>query len=177
MNTPRTPDRLSAHCHTVEVAWRLLNTRRLVVGPEPRLVLAVRARKDVELLTLKVDYPELGHSDRAGALAEAVLAEVPHVWGLRRLSAEGDGRLVWGQEDVAAAAMMPGGKPEDRAGAPEQIQWWGGAVRWPIELNQNYAPCIFWAWRGRVLVPKGASVGVIVRSSVPTVCYARMAGI
>jgi hypothetical protein len=167
-------DRLAGKMHTVEALWKLKNSERLVITPAPLLVLAVRARRDVELLHLRVDYPELGNADMAGAVAEAVLVEVPHVVGLRRLRPEGE-PYVRGQEGIPAAAMF-GSKPEDRAGQPEQVRWYGGTVR-AIEYNRNAAPNIWWSWRGRVLVPKGRAVGLIVRCNQPTTCRALLAGV
>ncbi len=168
--------RLSAPMHSVQVCWQMRNIERLVIGPEPRLVLAVKARRDVELLTLRVDYPRMGHADMAGQHCEAVLVQVPHVAGLCRLRPHrGSEPWVWGQEDVLASAMF-GGKPEDAATAPEQIRWYGATVPC-IEYNRNDAPNVWWAWRGRVSIPRGLSVGVIIRASVPTVCRAMLAGV
>lgn len=166
---------LGARVHTVEVLWRLENPGRLVIGPEPRLVLACRARRDVELLTLRVDYPRMGDADAAGNAAEAVLVEVPHVAGLRRLRPSGEPH-VWGQENVAAAPMFSSTRPEERADQPEEIRWYGATVRC-LEYNRNAAPNIWWAWRGRVSIPKGKSVGVIVRADRPAVARAFLAGV
>ncbi len=185
--TPKTNDRpcagppcpavtpYSAQCHTVQVHWRLANTGRLVIGPEPKLVLAARARRDCELLTLRIDYPRMGHPDVTGATAEAVLVQVPHVVGLRRLQPDGE-PWVYGQEGVDAARMLRSHRPEDLASAPEEVRWYGDTVNC-LEHNVNRAPCIWWAWRGRVSIPRGLSVGVVVRSDVTTVCRAFMAGV
>lgn len=82
---------------------------------------------------------------------------------------------VWGQENIDAAAMF-GGKPEDQAKEPEQIRWWGGTVNC-VEHNVNASPNIYWAMVGRVAIPKGLSLGIIVRCDVVTRCVARMAGV
>lgn len=168
--------KLGAPMHTVEVRWQMCNVERLVIGPEPKLVLAVKARRDVELLTLRVDYPRMGHADMAGQYVEAVLMQVPHVTGLSRLRPHrGSEPWVWGQEDVPASCMF-GGKPEDAATAPEQIRWYGATVPC-IEYNRNEAPNIWWCWRGRVSIPRGLSVGVIIRASTYTPCRAMLAGV
>ena len=171
---PCAPPQFLAKMQTIEVLWKLRNTERLVIGPEPKLILAVRARRDVELLHLRLDYPKMGDADAGGNVAEAVLVQVPHVYGLRRLKPKGE-PYVWGQEGVDARAMF-GGKSEDAAGKPEQIRWYGGTVPC-IEYNRNAAPHIWWCWRGRVLVPKGLSVGLIVRADRPTLIRALLAGV
>ena len=165
----------AAPLRAVEVRWKLANPGRLVIGPRPRLVLAARARRDVELLHLRVDYPKMGDADARGQHAEAVLVQVPRVAGLRRLRPEGE-PWVQGQEDVLASAMFDSRRPEERASDPDHIRW-SGALQPVLDYNRNDAPCVWWAWRGRVLIPRGLSVGLIVRASAPTVCRALLAGI
>ncbi len=163
-----------ASVHQVPVHWRLRNVDRIAIGPRPRLILSARARRDVELLFLRIDFLEfLYNPDMKDVSAETVLVDVPHVTGLRRLKPEGEPH-VWGQENVDAAPMF-GGKPEDAADQPEQIRWYGGTVDL-IEYNRDVAPNDYWVWRGRILIPKGKSVGLIVRASVPTCCRAQLAG-
>ncbi len=167
----------SAKCHTVEVHWRLRNTARLVISSDPLLVLAAHARRDVELLTLRVDYPRMGHADMAGTRAEAVIVQVPHAVGLRRLRPDRAGEpWVWGQEGVGAARMLRSHRAEDLAGAPDEVRWHGYTVSC-LEHNVNRAPCIWFAWRGRISIPKGHSVGVVVRCDRPTVAEAFLAGV
>lgn len=164
---------LSAKMHAVEVHWRLCNTCPVVVGPTPRLVLALRAKRDVELLTLRVDYPEYATAD---GRAEALLCRVPHVYGLRRLEPEGEPR-VWGQEDVDAAPMVaPDALPVDAVAGVQEVRWHGDTVTGQIH-NVNASPAVFWAWRGRVSVPRGVSVGIIVRADRPTVARAKLCGV
>lgn len=169
------PSIFSARMHAIEVHWKLRTSKALVIGPEPKLVLAARARReDVELRFLRIDYPKMGNREAAGSVAEMVLALVPHAYGLRRLKPTGE-PIVWGQEDVVARAML-GGRPEDAAGLPEQIRWHGGTVR-AIEYNRNAAPNIWCVCPIRMLIPKGLSVGLIVRADRPTLCRALLAGV
>lgn len=164
--------RLAAKVHTVEAAWRLTSTRAVVIGPEPRLVLACRARRDVEVLLFRVDFPELASAEGE---CESLLAQVPHVTGLRRLKPEGS-PWVWGQEDVDARPMMPGGRPEDALSAPAQARWHGGTVEM-LEHNVCCHPWDYWCWRGRIAVPKWASLGIIASSPRPTICRVTFAGV
>lgn len=168
-----TPAKYAAKVHQVDVAFRVMTTREVTVGPEPRLVMAMKARKDVEVLLVRVDFPAL--LMQAEGMAESVLASVPHVTGLRRLKPDGS-PWVWGQEDVAAAAMMPGGKPEDLAREPAQVRWWGGTVQ-ALEHNVCRAPNDYWCLRCRVAVPRGLSVGVIVRADRTMPCRVRISGV
>lgn len=165
------PHLLSAKMHCVEVRWRIRTTRAFVIGPEPRLILAVRARQDIEMTSLLVSFPEMLHRDVG--VAESLLAEVPHVYGLRRLKPEGE-PWAWGQENVDARPML-GGKPEDAAKASSQIRWHGGTVAL-VERMLTAHPYDFWCWRGRIAVPKGVSLGVIVRCEQSTICRVRMSG-
>lgn len=158
------PELLSAKMHQVEVVWRLRTTREVVIDPTPRLVLAVRALRDVELLTLRVDYPDLGY---VPGEAEALLAVVPHAAGQRVLKPEGE-PWVDGQEDLAA--------PPEGVGPVSEIRWWGDSVETLVH-NVNRHPAIYWVYRGRVEIPKGLCVGLIVRASVPTVCRAKLGGV
>ena len=168
------PTKLTAKVHQVEVCWRLKNTDWIEIGPAPVLVLAARARRDVELRTLRVEFPDFEGGQLQGK-ASSVLVQVPHVTGLRRLVPELE-PYVWGQENVLASAMFGRrAKTEDKAHEPEQIRWWGGCVNC-IEHNVNASPCIWWCWCGRIAIPKGASLGVVVRCDVVTRCRARMAG-
>lgn len=162
----------AAQVHQVQVAWRLANTRAVVIGPEPRLVLACRARRDVEALLFRVDFPELL---TAPGECESLLAQTPHVAGLRRLKPEGE-PWVWGQEDVDAAPMMPGGKPEDALRAPSQARWHGGTVEM-LEHNVCCHSWDYWCWRGRITVPKWNSLGIIASSPKPTICRVTFAGV
>ncbi len=172
-----THQQMSAPVHSVAVAWRLANTRDIVVGPEPTLVLACRALRDVEVLHLLVSFPEFlnlasGASD--GPRAESVLAQVPHVVGLRRLLPEGE-PWVRGQEDVIAQPMISG-KPEDLARAPAQVRWYGDTVDC-FDHNVCAHPYDYWCWRGRIAVPAWASLGVIVRASKKTICRVKTSGV
>lgn len=159
-----TPPRFAARMHQVEVAWRLKNTDRVVVGPEPRLVLALRARRDVVLRLLRVDYPGLRSAE---GVAHAVLAEVPHVVGRRRLAPEGE-PWVWGQEAAAEGAGLAAG--------PVREERWDGSLVKALLNNHNAHPNDYWTWGGRVVIPKGANVGLVVSADRPTVCRARFAG-
>lgn len=165
------PAKYRAKINVPEVRWRLANPSPVVIGPEPRLVLAVRARRDVEMLVSLTEFPTVLVD---GGIAEAVLVQVPHVVGLRRLKPEGE-PWACGQENVLASAMF-GGKPEDAASAPDQVRWWGGTVKC-LEYIAVASPHNYWSWRGRVSVPKGLSLGVIVRCSVPTTCRVKMSGV
>lgn len=162
---------LSAKMHSVEARWRLRTTEPVVIGPEPKLALSIRARRDVELLHMLLEFPQLGSEE---GVAESVLAQVPHVVGLRRLRPEGE-PWVSGQENIPRAALI-GGADEDLAQVPTHLRWWGGEVQ-AIEYNRNPSPYTWWCWRGRVLIPRGLAVGVIARSSAPTICRAKMAGV
>ncbi len=167
------PSAWAARVHQVEVRWRVANATTVIVGPEPRLVLAVRARRDVEALLVRVYFPSLLH--QAEGYGESVLAAVPHVTGLRRLKPEGE-PWVWGQEDVAAAAMFSSDRPEELARAPEELRWWGGAVEC-IEHNVCHAPNDYWCLNQRFGLPKGLSLGVIVRADRFMPCRVRMSGV
>lgn len=177
ISTLSTSDRFTAKVHEIATTWTVANTRDVVIGPEPRLALAVRARRDAEFRRLFVSYPEFAQPEKIGLVAYGVVLTVPHVSGQRRIKATGDTRIVWGQEDIAAAAMMPGGKPEDLATEPSAIQWWGGLTQWPLDINYNIAPCDYWCYPQRILIPKSCSLGVIVRCDQPTICRAKMAGV
>lgn len=176
----RWPGKLTAKVHSVDVCWRLKNSDWVTIGPEATLVLAVWARRDVELRTVRVEFPDLGPEGNTRpdhaivGNAESVLVQVPHIIGVRCLKPELE-PYVFGQENVAASAMF-GGKPEDQATTAQHIRWWGGTTN-VIEHNVNASPNIYWAYVGRVAIPKGCSLGVIVRCNVPTRCRARMAGV
>lgn len=156
----------AAKMHQVEVAWRLRNTRQVVIGLAPKLVLALRARRLVVLKLLKVEYPDLRVTE---GVAHAVLAQVPYVTGKRQLKPEGEPWVI-GQEEVAEGDPLL-----DRIGPVSEERWHGGLVQ-ALLANDNAHPNDYWAFGGRVVVPKGCSVGLIVSATVPTVCRAKFAG-
>lgn len=156
--------KLRAKVHQVQVAWRVATTREITVGPLPRLVLAVHARRDVELLLVRVDFPALLNGEGRG---EPMLAEVPHVTGLRRLRPDGE-PWVYGQEDIAARGL--------EFLAPDLIRPWGATVREGLHCVVA-SPHDYWCLRCRVSVPKGLSVGVIVRADRVMPCRVRISGV
>lgn len=159
------PEKLRAKMHTVEVTWRLRNTRQVVIGPEPKLVLALRANRDVTLKFVRIDFPELARVDSS---AETVVAEIPHVVGLRVLRPQGE-PWVDGQEDQDGAALL-------QEADPLKEQRWDGRTINLLTHNVNRHPANYWVCVLRAYVPKGLSVGLLVRASQPTVCRAQMAG-
>jgi hypothetical protein len=163
------PNKLGAKFNPPLTTWRLLNTDGVIVGLQPRMVLACRARRDVELLWLKAQYEV-----SSGATFEAVLVQVPHVAGLRRLKPEGEPH-VWGQENVNATPMF-GGRVEDAALGASHVRWNGETVQ-IVERNVCVPPYDYWGLRCRISIPKWATVGVIVRADKPSVCRVEMKGI
>ncbi len=160
------PEKLRAKMHSVECRWRLRTTRQVVIGPEPRLVLALRALRDVELRFVRVDFPDLALSSGE---AESMLAEVPHVVGLRTLRAEGE-PWVDGQEDAADAFDMLS------AIGPLKEQRWDGRTIELITHNVNRHPASYWVCALRAHVPQGLGVGLVIRADRATVCRAQLAG-
>ena len=164
------PAHYAAKMASVDVLWRLRNSRDVTIDSKPRLVLAFKAARDVEMTSLLVQYPGLRVQK---GRAEALLVAVPHIVGLRRLKPEGE-PWVYGQEDQDAAPMF-GGKPEDQAGPLAQVRWHGDTVQ-VIEHNSNPHPYDFWSWRGRVSVPKGFCLGVVIQCDIPTFCRVKLSG-
>ena len=132
----------------IEVAWLLKNSEPIVIGPEPRTVLQLHALHDAEIVTVHVLF--LGMTE--GGEAETVLVQQPRGRRRRKLRPEGEATVV-GVQDLQ-----------------------GGLTAEPLDFNTCKHPHDFWQRCGAIRVPRGLSVGVVVRANQKGLCRATLGG-
>ena len=144
--------------HPVHVTW-LAETQEIAVDRHGRTVLQVKAKRDAEICHFHVRFPKVPH----GIVISIMAAEQVPATGAKRVYLQ----TMGGVEPVMVLRDLNG----TYARITSPLLGPEGIVHDGTQGDDHW-----WTWAGSISLPKGKAVGLIVSTSEPTRCIAKVGG-